>query len=75
MSVVRIDGEPLVSLSPASAWLVRRADQMLSGDLHITYLAPMLIWMALVVSCCELSRLWKAPASGSEPLSSDPAAS
>jgi len=43
-SVTRIGDEPLLALSPFWATAIRRLDQILTGDLNISYVAPVLIW-------------------------------
>lgn len=46
---IGLDDRRLLELSPVVAWGLRRADQIIAGDLHMTYIAPLLIWMLVVV--------------------------
>jgi len=37
---------------------LRRADQILTGDLHFTYIAPLLVWLLVVVRPEAIRSLW-----------------
>ncbi len=41
------------------AWALRRADQILAGDLHMTYIVPVLIWVLVVVRLHGSDALWR----------------
>ena len=48
-SRVGLGDRRLLDVSPAAVWGLKRADQILAGDLHMTYIAPLLIWILVVV--------------------------
>jgi hypothetical protein len=54
----------LLEVSDFSAWALRRGDQIFAGDLHMTYIVPLMVW-ALVLGGRELRVIW---------VSGDPAA-
>ena len=55
----------VLEVSDFGAWLLRRGDQIVAGDLHMTYIAPLMIWLLVTLSASELRSFW---------LSGDPAA-
>ena len=59
-AVVRLDGRPLLPLS--SGWIdtVALLDRVLSDDLHITFVAPVLVWLLVTVRADDL----RPPAEG-----------
>jgi hypothetical protein len=57
LSRTRFGDRTLIQVSSQTAWLLRRAEQIFATDLHMTYLAPLLIWVALMVRLGHLSGL------------------
>jgi hypothetical protein len=39
--------EHLLEVGRTATWALRRADQIVSGDLHLTYIVPILTWLIL----------------------------
>jgi hypothetical protein len=60
-SLVQFGGKPMLELSGLGSWLVRRADQLLAGNLYITYLVPAMIWLVLTVRPEDLRALQETP--------------
>jgi hypothetical protein len=53
----------MLEVSGSEAWLLRQGDQILTGDLHMTYIAPLLIWLIAAVRIEDLRGLWGADGS------------
>ena len=58
---LRLDGHPLLDVGTLGAWVLRRTHQIMSVDLHITYLAPLAIWLAVTASMYDVRLLWRGP--------------
>jgi Flp pilus assembly protein protease CpaA len=50
----------LLDLSGFSAWALRHGDQILAGDLYMTYLAPLLVWSIVTLRARELRSFWQS---------------
>ena len=48
-SRVGLGSRRLLEVSGPEAWLLRQGDQILAGDLHLTYVVPLLIWLLVAV--------------------------
>lgn len=56
---VGLDDRRLLEVSYPVAWVLRRADQILAGDLHMTYIVPVLIWVLVAVRLHGSDALWR----------------
>ena len=57
LSVVRMDGQRLLPLSRFLTDAVALVDKLLSDDLHITFVVPVLVWLLVTVRPDDLSAL------------------
>lgn len=59
-SRVRYGDRHLLEVGALGSWLLRRGDQILTGDLHFTFVAPLLIWLLIAIRPGDL-RAFAAP--------------
>ena len=50
----------LLDVSDLGVRALRRGDQILAGDLHMTYLVPLLIWLLVTLNARELRSFWRS---------------
>lgn len=65
-TAVSVDGQRLLPLSPFWTEVLALMDALLSADLHITYVAPVLIWLVVTVRPGDLAA-FRAIGGGSAP--------
>ena len=58
-SRVQLAGVPLLDLGSAGTLLLHRLDQILSEDLHSTYVAPVIVWLALTTIWPSVFGMWR----------------
>jgi hypothetical protein len=48
----------LLEVGALGSRILRRADQILTGDLHFTFIAPVLVWLLIAVRFEAVRALW-----------------
>ena len=56
-TTVRVQNQPLLDAGAAWTWFARRSSQILGGDLHLTYIAPLLVWVVVLASFTDIRQL------------------
>ena len=66
-SRVGIGDRRLLEVGAFGSRLLHRADQILTGDLHFTFIAPVLVWLLVVGRYEGVRTLWRHDAPGGAP--------
>jgi hypothetical protein len=61
-SRLRVGDQRLLEVGSLGTAVLRRADQVVAGDLHLTYVAPFLIWLVVVVRLRDIRAFRQAGA-------------
>ena len=60
----------LLEVGALGSRILRRADQILTGDLHFTFIAPVLVWLLIAVRFEAVRALWGVQSRSSSAMSS-----
>ena len=66
-AIVSVDGRRLLSTSPFWTEVLGLADQMLSGDVHVQFVVPVLVWLAVSLRSPEWAALRAGAKQASRP--------